>query len=144
MEAKLRATHKSNFLLCAEAHLVYKIEIVGSPHPDYDEIRDLHFAKVFNEMLSVNHFPEHIKLHRRRFAFALLRARDIWSDDSIRAHAVVRIFELFNKFSPIPHHKYPNERKFQERLEIVFEHMQRILPGISEECSHETDSAEGE
>lgn len=156
LEAKLRARsiHKNNFFLCAEAHLVYNIQIVGNPHPNYDQIRALHFSKLFNEMVTCNRFPDRIKLHRRRFSFALLRSREQnWNvDDSMRAHGVVYMFELFNKMTRIPHHEYPNEQAFRERLEILFQYMQIIMPAISKEYtfSHETaataayDAAEGE
>lgn len=87
-------------------------------------------------MLISNSFPASIRLHRKHFSNALIRARaEKWDvDDSCRRELVFDMFDRFKKNSPVPHFKIEDERIFKKYLDSAFNRVKYLLDHHRKVC----------
>ena len=133
-EARTRAPFH-DFFLWSEAHLVYNLDIEAV---DLQTLRERHTNKIFREMLISNGFPASIRLHRKHFSTALIRAdAEKWNmDDTYRRELVFDMFDNFNKnHSPIPHFKLEDDRILKEYLASAFKRVKYNLAHHRKICA---------
>lgn len=141
LEAQRRTT-TTPFFLNSEAILLFGLDPESF---DFHTLREHHINHIFQEMITSNHFPERVSVHRKRFAYALSQSRrQNWNvQDSLRREFVFYIFELAKKHAPVPFDQVSDEQAFQRMLKTGFIYFTQLLGEHRKNCSCSAHSSCG-